>query len=56
MTVRYRHEASGWVMSVMFMENTQSRLCGEDAHSVKFQNENVWTPNGNLRSSQNDRV
>ena len=46
MTVRYSHEAWGWVVSDMFSEQTQSCLCGEDV-SVQWlrlsQNNNVLT-------------
>ena len=44
MTVWYSHEAWGWVVSVMFAEQTQSCLYGEDA-SVQW-----------LRLSQNDNA
>ena len=44
MTVWYSHEAWGWVVSVLFAEQTQSCLCGEDT-SVQW-----------LRLSQNDNI
>ena len=56
MTVWYSHDVWAWVVSVLFMANIHSRVYGEDAHLFKFQNDSVWTPNGNLRSSQNDSV
>ena len=46
MTVRYIHEARGWVMYVLFMANKHSRVCMEE----------MLQSNVNLRLSQNDSV
>ena len=46
MTVRYSHEAWGWVVSVLFIANRHSRAYVEK----KLQS------NGSLRLSQNDSV
>ena len=45
-TVRYSHEAWGWVVSIRFMANRHSRVCVEK----------TLQSNGNLRLSQNDSV
>ena len=39
MTIRYSHEAWGWVVSVLFMANRHSRVCVEKtlkSNSIKI--------------------